>query len=200
MSNFFCVDSNAPTAHIEIRDYLLTKLNPILKENRPLIFLCVGTDRSTGDSLGPIIGYKLKYLSRKNLYFYGTLENPVHSKNLASTLEKIYDNFNNPFIIGIDACLGNVQNIGKIYIDDTPLMPGTAVNKNLPSVGDMSITGIVNISGSFEYLVLQNTRLHTVMKLADIISNGILYFVINAFGGNTTSNNETTLDTYDYYS
>ena len=25
-----------------------------------VVFLCIGTDRSTGDSLGPLIGYKLK--------------------------------------------------------------------------------------------------------------------------------------------
>ena len=25
-----------------------------------VVFLCIGTDRSTGDSLGPLLGYKLK--------------------------------------------------------------------------------------------------------------------------------------------
>lgn len=192
MSDLLCIDSTSPIAHIEIRDFLCKTLSPIISDNRPIIFLCVGTDRSTGDALGPLIGYKLKYLSRKNLYFYGSLETPVHSKNLTEVLDKIYSSFKNPFIIGIDACLGNVQNIGKIYIEDTPLMPGTAVNKNLPAVGDMSITGIVNISGNFEYLVLQNTRLNTVMLLADTISNGILHFVIKTYGGNSSNSFEST--------
>lgn len=40
----------------------------------------------------------------------------------------------------------------------------------------MSILGIVNISGNFEFLVLQNTRLYMVMQLADIISKGIYHF------------------------
>lgn len=186
MSNSLCVDASSPIAHIEIRDFLYKSLNNIISDSRPIIFLCVGTDRSTGDSLGPLVGYKLKYLSRNNLHFYGTLENPVHSKNLSEILDKIHCNFDDPFIIGIDACLGNVQNIGKIYIENIPLTPGTAVNKDLPTVGNMSITGIVNISGNFEYLVLQNTRLNTVMLLADTIANGILHFVIKAYGGNSS--------------
>lgn len=30
------------------------------KRKTEILFLCIGTDRSTGDSLGPLIGYKLK--------------------------------------------------------------------------------------------------------------------------------------------
>lgn len=30
------------------------------------IFLCVGTDRVTGDSFGPLVGYKLKYLYERS--------------------------------------------------------------------------------------------------------------------------------------
>ena len=67
--------------------------------------------------------------------------------------------FDNPYIIAVDACLGHLQNIGKVFIQDKPLKPGSAVNKDLPLVGDLSITGIVNISGSLEFMVLQNTRL-----------------------------------------
>ena len=29
-----------------------------------VVFLCIGTDRSTGDSLGPLIGYKLRDMKR----------------------------------------------------------------------------------------------------------------------------------------
>jgi len=40
----------------------------------------------------------------------------------------------------------------------------------------MSIKGIVNISGGMDFTLLQNTRLYTVMTLADSISNGISLF------------------------
>ncbi len=56
---------------------------------KPIVFLCVGTDRSTGDSLGPLVGSKLAELN-KDLYLYGTLEEPVHAMNLNDTLTSIY--------------------------------------------------------------------------------------------------------------
>ena len=74
------------------------KLKDIKSQNRPIIFLCIGTDRATGDSLGPLIGYKLKNLSQKNIYIYGSLEYPIHSVNLVEILNKIKCNFKNPFI------------------------------------------------------------------------------------------------------
>ena len=51
----------------------------------------------------------------------------------------------------------------------------------------MSITGIVNISGKFEFIVLQNTRLATVMSLADTISNGIYHFILKSVGTKKSS-------------
>lgn len=175
----FSTDIYSPTAYIKIRDYLLNELRPIQKSNAPIIFICIGTDRSTGDSLGPLVGYKLKFLAKNNIHIYGTLDNPIHSKNLSEILDKINSTFNDPYIIAIDSCLGNLSNIGKIFIEKKPLRPGLALNKSLPQVGKMSITGIVNISGNFEFLVLQNTRLSIVMNLADVISKGIYYFTLN---------------------
>ena len=64
------------------------------------------------------------------------------------------------------------------------------MNKDLPSVGDLSITGIVNISGTLEFMVLQNTRLYTVMQLADTISKGIYHSVIKTVGGKKNSLNQ----------
>ena len=177
--NFF-VDSSSFTSYIKITDYLLNELQPVLKLNRPIVFFCIGTDRSTGDSLGPLVGYKLKHFSKNNFYIYGTLENPIHAKNIAFILNEIKSKFQNPYIIAIDSCLGSLNNIGKVFIQKKPLIPGLALNKELPPVGEMSITGIVNVSGSFEFLVLQNTRLNTVMNLADSISKGIYYFIIRS--------------------
>ena len=185
MCESFSINSSSLAAHIKIRDYLLSELLPIFTSNRIILFICIGSDRSTGDSLGPLVGYKLKYFSRNNILVYGDLENPIHAKNIISTLDKINSNFKNPYIIAIDSCLGSLNNIGKIFIKKSPLIPGLALNKNLPKVGDMSITGIVNISSGFDFLVLQNTRLNTVMNLADCISKGIYYFILKS----STKNN-----------
>ena len=180
MCENFSIDASSISSYIKIKDYLLKELNPILAQNRPIIFVCIGTDRSTGDSLGPLVGYKLKYLSKNNIHIYGTLENPIHAKNMVEVLDKIKFSFINPYIVAIDSCLGSLSNIGKVFIQKKPLSPGLALNKQLPSVGEMSITGIVNISGNFEFLVLQNTRLYTVMNLADAISRGISYFILKS--------------------
>jgi hypothetical protein len=43
----------------------------------------------------------------------------------------------------------------------------------------MHIVGVVNVGGFMEYLVLQNTRLSLVMRMAEVISTGL----INSFRG-----------------
>ena len=35
--------------------------------DKPIVFLCIGTDRATGDCLGPIVGYKLMKTYHKNI-------------------------------------------------------------------------------------------------------------------------------------
>ncbi|MDT3700044.1 MAG: spore protease YyaC [Thermincola sp.] len=148
----------------------LYKMN--VDPNRTRILVCIGTDRSTGDSLGPIVGTKLQEINHQYFKIMGTLENPVHASNLPQYLH-IIEEFKNPFVIAIDACLGNIDNIGYINIGEGSLKPGAGVNKHLPAVGDLHITGVVNVGGFMEYFVLQNTRLHIVMKMAKIISDGI---------------------------
>ena len=140
---------------------------------RKLVIICIGTDRSTGDSLGPLVGTHLSTMTYPFVKVYGTLDHPVHAVNLEETLEEIRQEEGNPFIIAIDACLGRTESIGYISLKPGPLQPGTGVNKNLPEVGDVHIVGIVNVGGFMEYLVLQNTRLSIVMKMAEVISQGI---------------------------
>lgn len=187
MADKIVIDSLSPDSPFLLRDVLCNNISPIIKDNRPIVILCIGTDRSTGDSLGPIIGDKLKFLIREKVSLYGNLEYPIHAKNLRETLDEISALHTNPYIIAIDACLGSIQNVGKVIVENKPLSPGAAMNKDLPKVGDLSITGVVNISGTLEFMVLQNTRLHTVMQLADIISKGIYHAILKTVGGRKPS-------------
>ena len=69
-------------------------------------------------------------------------------------------------------CLpGKLESIGYVNIFSGSLKPGSAVNKDLPAVGDLSVSGIVNVGGFMEYLVLQNTRLSFVMQMAEKVSD-----------------------------
>ena len=139
-----------------------------------IIILCIGTDRSTGDALGPLTGSKLRTL-HAHPSVYGTLEQPVHATNLAETLNYIKQNYPKPFIIAVDACLGKMDSIGCVSCGRGSLKPGAAVSKDLPSVGDAYVTGIVNVGGFMEHLVLQSTRLSLVVKMADVIAYSLAY-------------------------
>ena len=56
-------------------------------QRKPIVFVCIGSDRVTGDSLGPLIGYKLnKSPFASRFIIYGTLEYPVHALNLDETI------------------------------------------------------------------------------------------------------------------
>lgn len=169
------INTDSAFAIFDISNLITEYLSMRVNNNQDLIILCIGTDRSTGDSLGPLVGHKLAphipYFSQVHLF--GTLDEPVHAKNLADTIKNIEKNYPKSLILAIDASLGNLDKIGYINIKKGPLKPGLGVNKNLPSVGDISITGVVNVGGMMEYMVLQNTRLNLVMNMADIISKSI---------------------------
>lgn len=143
--------------------------------HRTIVFLCIGSDRATGDCLGPIIGYKLSSQPYFKHKIYGTLKNPVHAKNLSETIKLIYDTYEDPCIIAIDASLGKSNHVGYITVGEGCLKPGAGVDKELPNVGDIFITGIVNFSGLLDQMLLQTTRLNVVMDLADFICLGINY-------------------------
>ena len=139
-----------------------------------LVFLCIGTDRVTGDCLGPYVGHRLSSFCFPGIYVYGTLVQPVHALNLCDTRKEILSRHPDSLIIAVDASLGQKKHLGYVTIGNGSLYPGAAVQQDLPPVGDIFITGVVNISGILEYLTLQTTRLATVISLADIITQGIL--------------------------
>ena len=139
-----------------------------------LVFLCIGTDRVTGDCLGHFVGQKLSSYSGTVFSVYGTLFQPVHALNLTDIYQHIQTHHPNALIIAIDASLGEKKHLGYVTIANGALHPGAAIHKQLPSVGHIHITGIVNVSGVLEQLTLQTTRLSTVIFLADKIVQGIL--------------------------
>ena len=136
-----------------------------------LVLLCIGSDRATGDSLGPLLGHRLQQgrLLEKN----GTLEHPVHAKNLEATIRHIQFYHSAPLIIALDASLGRQEHIGYVTLRKGPLFPGVGVAKNLPPVGDICITGIVNFAGCKRQQLLQTTSLGLVVGLVDFIQNGL---------------------------
>lgn len=157
------IDYTNPQCILQISNFFYSKLS-LLDTN--IIVLCIGTDRSTGDSYGPLTGTLLSHRKLKKLNIIGTLNKPVHALNIEETIQSIYQSNPTTFIIAIDASLGQNKSVGQIIYGVGKIEPGKAVKKKLPPVGDMFITSIVNVGGLMEYTILQSTRLSLVYKMA----------------------------------
>lgn len=158
------------------REIYLKLMNLLVKDFSiydGLVLFCIGTDRITGDSLGPLVGYKLEKSSLRNVHVYGTLDEPIHALNIDESLLKVRKNHPNLPVIAIDASLGHSSHLGCITVTKGALKPGTGVKKRLKQVGDISITGIVCASSPLANMELQTTRLSMVMKLADCICESL---------------------------
>ncbi|MDQ0495047.1 spore protease YyaC [Paenibacillus brasilensis] len=131
-----------------------------------LTFVCIGTDRSSGDSLGPLVGTMLKEQGFPHVI--GTLTKPCDADHLVSYLERIPQDHH---VIAIDACLGQQGSTGMFLTAREPLTPARSVGLALPSVGHYSVAAIVNERSPKPYWTLQMTSLHLVMTMAAHIAN-----------------------------
>lgn len=153
--------------------YIQWKLNNALldmvrntdKRYETISVVCIGTDRSTGDSFGPLTGHMLSRLSLIDFNLYGTLEKPVHALSLPDVMKEI--DTENTLVIAVDAGMGDADMVGCIGIGREPVKPGSGLGKTLPSVGDISITGIVAVGGFAPFLMLQNAPLGMVYDMAE---------------------------------
>lgn len=137
--------------------------------NKNTVIVCIGTDKCIGDCLGPLVGTILT----ENFFplpVYGTLSSPIHALNISERLDEIYANHPSASIIGVDACLGDEDDIGEIRIRDYAIRPGKGVGKELPEVGMASVIGIVDSSDSSELFFSRSIRLSFIMNMAKTIS------------------------------
>ncbi|WP_151737429.1 spore protease YyaC [Paenibacillus tengchongensis] len=130
-----------------------------------ITFLCIGTDRSTGDALGPLTGSRLAGLGFANVI--GTLPSPCDANNLAERIAAIPPQ---QVIIAIDACLGPPAALGCYFAAKEPLHPAQSVGLALPAVGNYSLAAIVDVHGPRPYRTLQTTPLNRVMIMAEEIA------------------------------
>ena len=99
-----------------------------------VVFLCIGTDRSTGDSLGPLIGYKLKEKRLERVEILGTLERPVHAMNLETYQAILKFQYPDHVVVAVDASVGNIEHIGYVTLGKGSLKPGLGVSKELKAL------------------------------------------------------------------
>ena len=168
------IHGNTRLNWVEISNYILQTVYEIPKDHKDITVLCIGTDKSTGDSLGPLTGTLLKERF-KSIEVIGTLDHPVHAQNLEKSISEI--DKNNRLIIVIDAANGNPEE--TIRVKKGGIKPGEAVGRDFEEIGDISITGTVNRNfgvHNVNKLLLNTTRLKRVYTMAKCISQA-LHFV-----------------------
>lgn len=155
----YWIHPDLPEASQSFSHCLASMLRQYNKNNQPLVFVCIGTPSIIGDCLGPVIGSILTDAlpaaatpagtpsaaipaSGPSTGIYGTLDAPVHALNFRHIYSEIKKQHQKPFIIAIDAALGNPVQSGYILLKKGPLHPGKGVGKKLPPIGDVQITGI----------------------------------------------------------
>ncbi len=144
-----------------------------------IVFLCIGTDRITGDSFGPLVGYKLKNVLNhiKKIQVIGDLDETVSNQNILNAINYIEKNYKNPFIVSIDSALSIRRNVGDIIVSKKGVYLGTSIRNKKVYIGDMSIQGVVaknTCVAQYNFRRLQNTNLGLVMKMADTVASGII--------------------------
>ena len=150
----------------------------IAEKNKVPVIVCVGSDLSVGDSLGPVTGTKLaEKLKGLNVYVYGTLAKPITAHEVKYMSSFLANTHPESPVIAIDAAVGVAGDIGLIKVADRPLAPGSGANKRLNKIGQISILGIVAEKSLFNYSLFSATRLNIVYKMADIISEGVAMYV-----------------------
>lgn len=168
----YSIPHTEPSAQLDVTSCISSILDKFSYQK--IVCVCIGTDRSTGDSLGPLVGTFLSKQESDQFIVLGTLDDPVHALNLPEKTALLQRLYPDALVVAVDACLGKFNSVGSIQVGVGPIKPGAGVNKQLPEVGQIHVTGIVNVAGFMEYMVLQNTRLSTVMRMAQIISDSIL--------------------------
>lgn len=161
----------------------LKKLMPG-KQKVPVV-LCIGSDLSVGDSLGPVTGTKLKERLRGlNCFVYGTLSKPITAHEVKYMNDFIRLTHPDSPIIAVDAAVGTAGDIGLIKISKHGIKPGSGANKRLARVGDTSIMGIIAEKSVFNYALMSATRLNVVYRMAEIISDALSTYIIDILQNN----------------
>lgn len=143
-------------------------------KGKPAVYMCIGTEKVFSDSLGPRVGTLLNSRMRTPAFVYGLREQNITAENLMYCHSFIKAMHPGCTIVVVDAAVGAAEQIGKVQLCDGGIYPGAATNKNLPSVGDVGIVGIVAEKGLADFYTLNSEKDKLVSRVADFIAEAIL--------------------------
>ena len=150
-----------------LKKYYVTNLKRKIKHinQNDILFICIGTKEIIWDSIGPIIGSKLKQKIGKDKVI-GSLEKNICSKK---DIEKYENILKNKFLIAIDSALGDNKYFGNVFISNGPIYMGKGINEYKGKVGDISIKPVV------KKIVKQKD----ILNLSNFVIDGIIQAFYN---------------------
>lgn len=161
-----------------MENFIYKLLRKELSNKYTKVFLCVGTNKCIGDSLGPCVGEILSNKIKSDyIQIIGDLKNNVNSCNFNSVINHINNTIKNPYFIIIDSALSRKDIIGEIIINKKSMVVGEALNKQHKCIGNISIKGIVaenNKNSIQNFINLNNVPKEMITELSCKIANQIL--------------------------
>ena len=151
----------------------ISLVNALLEYHEKPVFLCVGSDKVIGDSVGVLVGELLSKKYQINGYVYGNLDNCVTARNLDNTIYEIKKTHPYSPIVVVDGVLGETHEIGSVKYYPYPSIPGGVYNKGT-LVGDYSILGVVDVKGIDSLSLIKSVKLTNVIKMAEFIAESIV--------------------------
>lgn len=138
------------------------------------VYMCIGTEKVFSDSLGPRVGTLLNEQMTKPVFVYGMNDRNITAENLLNSYNFIKAMHPDSQIVVIDAGVGATEQLGSVQLSLGGIVPGAATNKNLPSVGDVGIVGIVAERGMGDFYTLNSSKDKLVSAVARFIADAII--------------------------
>lgn len=137
------------------------------------IFVFIGTDKDLLDCLGPMTGSMLLEHCPQAQVF-GSLDKPVTARNIGAVATRLRMQYPDIPVLAVDASISKIEEAGTVLLKTGSVLPGKALNKRLPAVGDYSLTAIVEHQGPLK----TNTKsIVQVYHMARLISDGLAMWV-----------------------
>jgi len=152
---------------------LAAVLRQYLPNPQDVVLVCIGTDKNLLDCLGPMVG-SMAAQALPALKLYGTLDTPVHAQNLPRLIKDIRRKHPEAMELAVDASVGTREQIGAIKLRQGGIIPGKAMARLLPEVGDWAITGVVTTrANSHRSGLFQDGSITPVYHMAQAITRAL---------------------------
>ena len=110
---------------------------------RETVVVCIGSDRVSGDMLGPLVGSALRDEYRLPCPVYGWVGGSVNGVNLEEYLAMVGERHAGSMVIAVDAALGKEEDVGKVRLKRGGIKAGGALERKGGKIGDLGVIGVV---------------------------------------------------------